>query len=257
MRSFLMAVGYFASPLGGAPGAAVVHPGGLLFELITAGAVYDPGGSDLCGPGWIFAHREGQRTIWRSPPDRHYECLTINVRADRAQPAVDWPRQFYWDPRDGALGFARDMLHDFHHRGVDPALQGDLIWSQLRYRLERFKRRELPRALPPRIASVMAHIDQHYARDLAIDELAQVAGLSPSHLHARFKEQLGTTPHRYQLEQRMREARHRLVGTREPVSAIAAAVGYANTESFCRAFRRLHQSTALAYRRRFTRTAPD
>ncbi len=248
----LLAVGYYTSPPGGALGPATVGSGSLLFELITAGRVYDSDGRELCGPGWIFVHQPGQHTIWRSPPGVHYECLTVHVDLGRVARTVAWPRAFCWVPQHGLLDFAREMLHDFHHHGVDREIQGEMIWSQLRYRLAQFQHLEIPRAVPSRIATVMAHIEANHARDLGIDDLAALVRLSPSHLHARFKDCLGATPHQYLIQQRMRSARHLLVTTIDPISEIARAVGYAHTESFCRSFKRLNGSTAVAYRRRYT-----
>jgi AraC-like DNA-binding protein len=252
--NLLHAVGYFTSPVGGAPGPATIGSGSLLVELITAGLVFDPEQRERCGPGWIFIHHPGQRTLWRSPPGRHYECLTVHFDLTRVDGDVTWPRAFFWDPGEGSLAFAREMLHDFHHHGVDRDIQGELIWSQLRYRLAQFQRLEIPRALPPRIASVMAHIEANHTRDLGIDELAALVRLSPSHLHARFKDCLGATPHQYLVQHRMRTARRLLVATIDPISEIARQVGYAHTESFCRSFKRLHGNTAVAYRRRYART---
>jgi AraC-like DNA-binding protein len=49
----------------------------------------------------------------------------------------------------------------------------------------------------------------------------------------------------------MRSARHKLVTTGAPIKSIAMDVGYANTENFCRAFKKHCGLTAAAYRRKF------
>jgi len=69
--------------------------------------------------------------------------------------------------------------------------------------------------------------------------------------HAQFRQHLGKSPHQCLILQRMRAARHKLVTTGEPIKAIAQDVGYANTENFCRAFRKHCGLTAAAYRRKF------
>lgn len=268
MGNTLLAVGYFVSDKGGARNYAVIREHTLVVELITGGAVYDPDDHHLCGPGWIFVHQPGQHTIWRSEPNTYYECLTIhfdhfdhcdqndrNARTpDSSGQPTAWQRSFLWDPPEDAIAFAQEMLRDFHHQGVDRTIQGALILSQLRYRMERFTHKSAPTNFPPRIARAMTYLDHHFERDIAIETLADYVNLSASHLHASFKDCLGISPHQYIIQQRMRSARHRLVTSSASIGDIARAVGYPNPESFCRAFRRAHHSTAVAYRMRYTRT---
>lgn len=251
-QPWLQSVGHYISGRGGAGGPATVADGLLLVELITAGAVYDPQQEHLRGPGWVFVHRPGQQTIFRSASDGHYECLTLHIDLDRAPPGPDWPRQFLWDEPESALLFAREMLMASHRRGVDPLVQSQLVWSQLMFRLDQFRRHAQPAGLPPRVAKAVSFLEAHFAQDLSVADLATLVQLSPSHLHARFREHVGVSPHRYLNQVRMRVARHQLVATVEPIHHIARRVGFSNAESFCRAFRRQFDTTAAAYRKRFT-----
>jgi AraC-like DNA-binding protein len=250
--SGLVGVGYYASPPGGAPRPAVIGHGLMLFELIVAGRVQAPGEGPFRGPGWVFGHRAGQETIWRSPPDEHYECLTLHFDSARAHPPEDWPRAFFWGDEAAAVLFAHEMLKAFHHTDVPRDILGHLIWSQLRFRLDSFRRHEERREIPPRISAVMSLIERHCGRELTIAELARQAGLGPSHLHAEFKAHVNRTPHQYLIEQRMKLARQALVQSADPIKAIARSVGYVNTENFCRAFKRHFGATAASYRKQYT-----
>ncbi|MHC4886771.1 MAG: helix-turn-helix domain-containing protein [Planctomycetota bacterium] len=252
MGTSLERVGYYVSPLGGATNPAPIVEGKLLFEVITAGRVYSPDGEHLRGAGWVFCHRGGTETIWRSEADEHYECLVLNFDGSTATPREEWPRSFSWGESESAVTFAHEMLTAFHHTNVPRDILGNLIWSQLRFRLDSFRRREVRREIPPRVSRAMAYMDRFYEQELRIEELAAQASLSPSHLHARFRSHVGMTPHQYLIEQRMKVARHRLVTTPDPIKAIAQQVGYANTENFCRAFKRRFKTTAAAYRRKYT-----
>jgi hypothetical protein len=205
-QPWLIKVGHYISPRGGASTPSTIGPDLMLVELITAGAVYDPAQEQLRGPGWVFVHRPGQQTIFRSPADGHYECLTLLCDHRIAPDDPDWPRQFNWGEPQSASLFAREMLVAFHRRGVDPLVQSRLVWSQLHFRLDQFLRREQPSHLPPPVAKVVTYLDVHYARDLSVADLAIIAGLSTSHLHARFREHLDMTPHRYLNRVRMRVA---------------------------------------------------
>ena len=81
--------------------------------------------------------------------------------------------------------------------------------------------------------------------------MAAHVDLSASHLHARFREFVGMSPHQYVINRRLQEARHRLATTSAPIKAIAADIGYANTETFCRAFKSRCNITAATYRRKY------
>jgi AraC-like DNA-binding protein len=249
MKLALESVGHYVSGPGGASAAAVIPPKRLLFELITEGAVYSPSGDDLHGVGAVFAHGPGASTVSKTPGDGHYACMTARYRLDR-QPFA-WPRFFQWEDSAAALRFSEEILFAFHHTDLDHAVLGDVIWSQFRFRLEEFRRSARHQSIPPLVANVQSHLDRHFAEPLGIEEVAARFGLSASHLHALFREHVGLTPHQHLILQRMRFARHRLATSVDPIKSIAQDAGYANTENFCRAFRKHCGLPAAAYRRKF------
>ena len=251
MKAALESVGHYTSGPGGADHPAVIPPNVLLFELITEGSVYSPGGSDLHGPGAVFAHSPGQSTVSRTPGEGHYACMTARYRLDRRSRRFAWPRVFQWAVVSEVLRFSEEILFAFHHTDLDRGVLGDLIWSQFRFRLEEFRRSAKHRAIPPLVAGVMGHMDRHFAEPLGVEGLAARFGLSASYLHAQFREHAGMTPHQHLVLQRMRSARHKLATTGAPIKSIARDVGYANTENFCRAFKKHSGLTAAAYRRKF------
>ena len=251
VKAILASVGHYVSGPGGAERPAVIAPNHLLFELITGGAVYAPDGGELHGLGAVFVHAAGQCTVSRTPGDGHYACMTARFRLNHRAKPFSWPRVFQWAAAADALRFSEEILFAFHHTDLDHAVLGDLIWSQFRFRLEEFRRRARDRTTPPVVASAMSYMDRHSAEPLGVEALAKQLGLSASHLHARFREHVEMTPHQYLILQRMRSARHKLATTGAPIKSIAQAVGYANPENFCRAFKKHSGLTAAAYRRKF------
>ena len=252
MKIKIVSIGYYISPVGGASSPFSISDGQFFFEIITAGAVYSPvDDKSLRGSGWVFAHQPGQQTVWRSEPMGNYECLTILFDITDKRLSDIWLRDFYWGDEKPAVDFAHEMLHAFHHTNIDRNILGDFAWSQLQFRLENYKYQESRREIPPRISEVMTYIDKYYSAALGIEELAEHVSLSASHLHARFREFVGMTPHQYLIRQRMRAARHTLATTDLPIKAVASDVGYANTESFCRAFKEHFGITAAGYRRKY------
>ena len=245
----LLRIGYYISPAGGSPRPYRIGPGHLLVEAITRGRVDDPGGHGVHGPGTLFLHREGQETVSRCGPGEHYECMVANFKI--AGDGRDWPRSVGWPEIDTGIAFAREMVYSHHHTGMTLDILGPLIWSRIRFLMEFARRKPAGEAMSPPLAACLSHIERDYARPLRLDMLAERVGWSVSHLHSQFRRMTGTTPHRHLIRQRMREARHRLVTTRDPVKAIAFDVGYANTENFCRAFKKETGVTAAEFRKRY------
>jgi len=249
IKSKLIRLGYYISVKGGAPYPSTISEGEFLFEMVTQGRVIHPEKEELVGPGWIFFHRPGQRTIFKSPADEHYECMTALFVLEEAP--LNWPRSFFWQEVRDAERFSREMLFAFHHEGISLNVLGDLIWAQFRLRLAQDDLRHTHPEISPRIASVLNEIAKHPEEKHTMESLASKIGLSASHLHAEFKTATGKTPHQVVIQYRMSAARHRLVTTTDPVKAIAFDVGYTNNENFCRAFKIHTGLTAAAFRRKY------
>jgi len=177
VKTALESVGHYISGPGGADRPLVIPENFLLFELITEGAVYSPGGNDLHGVGAVFAHNPGQSTVSRTPGDGHYACMTVRYRLDRLSQRFSWPRVFQWAVVSQALRFSEEILFAFHHTDHDHGVLGELIWSQFRFRLEEFQRSVKHRSIPPLVANVMSHMDRHYAEPLGVEDLAARFGL--------------------------------------------------------------------------------
>lgn len=251
MKHTLRGMGYYSSPTGGAVTPRRIHKDELVFELITAGAVYPLSGDVLHGAGWIFVHYPGESTIWRTEPDGQYECMTVTFDYPRVKKDHEWPSAFLWEDTTAALHFVHEMLYAFHHTHMDRVVLGELMGSQFRFRLAQFNSQKDRMEIPARVAAVMSFIDQHYAEPIGIDQMADHVAMSPSHLHAYFKKYAHRSPHQYLIRQRMREAQHALATSMAPIKAIARDVGYRNTETFCRAFRQHVGLTAATYRRKY------
>ncbi|BCJ38557.1 hypothetical protein Athai_60600 [Actinocatenispora thailandica] len=88
-------------------------------------------------------------------------------------------------------------------------------------------------------------------RPAALDRLAERAGLSSRSLARRFTEQLGTSPGKWLLRQRLDAARVMLEQTDLPVETIATRVGLTSAVNLRRRFRAYLGTTPGAYRRTF------
>jgi AraC-like DNA-binding protein len=88
-----------------------------------------------------------------------------------------------------------------------------------------------------RVSQAMRFIEANLSEPLEVAAIAKAAALSPSSLHARFKQVLGEPP--MQVVKRLRlEAARAQIAAGEGVTTAAFGVGYASPSQFSRDFRR-------------------
>jgi AraC family transcriptional regulator len=91
---------------------------------------------------------------------------------------------------------------------------------------------------------------------LPVEDLAQLASLSPSYFCRAFKESFGLPPHAYVVRMRIERARTLMLTTSDSLSQIALACGLVDQAHLCKCFRQITGSTPGAWRRRHA-TGPD
>ena len=89
-----------------------------------------------------------------------------------------------------------------------------------------------------RISRAISRIRAEYRSPLAIADLAEEAGMSPSSFHEHFKHITGTTPLQYQKDLRLMEARRLISMDGSSVSSAAYEVGYESPTQFSREYSR-------------------
>ncbi|MMZ63361.1 HTH-type transcriptional activator RhaS [compost metagenome] len=85
-----------------------------------------------------------------------------------------------------------------------------------------------------RIKEVIEQIKDNYAQPLQIEELAELANMSPSSLHRHFKEVTAISPLQYQKRIRLQEARRLLLFETADAAEAAFQVGYDSPSHFSR-----------------------
>ena len=96
-------------------------------------------------------------------------------------------------------------------------------------------------------------MENRYPETLAIDKIAREVGISPRHFKRRFKQAIGETPLSYLQRVRVEAAKKKLERSRAPVSEITWQIGYADSSSFCRLFKKTTGLSPREYRERFSR----
>ncbi|MCF7946291.1 MAG: helix-turn-helix domain-containing protein [Spirochaetia bacterium] len=98
------------------------------------------------------------------------------------------------------------------------------------------------------VRAAMDYIDEHYAEDISMYQIASHLGVSESHLSHLFKEHSGFTVLSYLQDRRIREAMRLLKDPRRNVSEIFHLCGFSNGSYFCKVFKRYTGVTPSEFR---------
>ncbi len=115
---------------------------------------------------------------------------------------------------------------------------------------------DLEDAPVPLAEAVRTVLARRYRDRLTLPELAAEVGVSPYHLHRRFRAATGWTIHAYRDHLRLREGLARVLDGEPDLSALALDLGYASHSHFTDRFRRAFGMTPSQVRQDGGVTAP-
>jgi AraC-like DNA-binding protein len=98
-----------------------------------------------------------------------------------------------------------------------------------------------------RVARARDYLAENFESDIGLEELAGVAGLSRAHLIRSFRREFFITPHAFQTDMRVRQAR-RLLREGGAPSEVAAQCGFADQAHFTRHFKARTGVTPAVFR---------
>lgn len=175
-------------------------------------------------------------------PESGITCPTISPRLFFFDQAV-------WDTAlklKAEVGNSDPSSHPYVE-ALSLALMHELI------RVERTKpgaTKPLRGSLPARQQKrVVEFIEEHLAEDISLATLAKLVGLSLYHFARAFKQSLGVPPHRYHMARRMDRAKSLLQRSALSVTQIGIQIGFRETSSFTRAYRKFAGVSPSEYRR--------
>ncbi len=87
------------------------------------------------------------------------------------------------------------------------------------------------------------YVQENYAREISLGELAQLTGLTPYHLSRIFTATYGMSPHQYLTHVRVEAAKKLLTNLDTTLSDVALSAGFYDHSHFCRTFKRYTGST--------------
>lgn len=98
------------------------------------------------------------------------------------------------------------------------------------------------------ISEAISHINKYFYRSITLQELADIAALSPYYFSRVFARETGMTPHKYLISTRMANAKFLLKTSQMSVKEIAIRSGFSDESGFCTAFKKQEGMTPKEYR---------
>jgi AraC-like DNA-binding protein len=105
------------------------------------------------------------------------------------------------------------------------------------------------------LGNVLDYIKEHYAKNIELSKLAEIACLSESAFGRMFKRLFNMSPMQYIRAVRVNIACGLLIHTREPISEIAVKTGFADHSHFTREFAKVMGRPPKEYRDEYLKTA--
>ena len=200
-------------------------------------------------PGDLFWHIAGDFTIGRSDFGNPYNCLSVRFHLAGAR-GRRVPRFTRWEELDEVRLFTHQVVQLHADDAFDSRVLLQYILGRIHFQAELFLRIQKERGLPAELQKVLEMVNRRYAEPLRLAELAEGAGWSVAHLHDRFKERLGFSPHQALIRRRMQVARELLASTNDPIKSVASQCGFPTASAFCVQFKQSTQLSPKEYRLR-------
>lgn len=98
------------------------------------------------------------------------------------------------------------------------------------------------------VSDAISHINKYFYKPITLQELADIAALSPYYFSRVFTKETGMTPHKYLITTRMANAKFLLKTSQMSVKEIAFRSGFSDESGFCTAFKKQECLTPNEYR---------
>ncbi|RYG97217.1 MAG: AraC family transcriptional regulator, partial [Alphaproteobacteria bacterium] len=102
---------------------------------------------------------------------------------------------------------------------------------------------------PRKLKLATQYLAEKCFENVRLEDIATLAGLSPSYFSAAFKASTGLTPHQWQMQERVARVKALLTGGSASISEIAALCGFADQAHLTRVFKRHSGLTPAAWLR--------
>jgi len=144
---------------------------------------------------------------------------------------------------------SKDLIIESLRRHADDFLEKPLDIDTTLNRIKQLLNTKLG-AINGIIAKLKYFIEKNFHKDISLNEASQLVCLSPKYISKIFKKDTGIGFNAYKLQLKMDKAKEMLDTTTQNINEIAAKIGYHNTESFVKIFKKLVGTTPTLYRQK-------
>lgn len=99
-----------------------------------------------------------------------------------------------------------------------------------------------------RLGRLRQYVDEHYTEEISVRTAASVAGLQPNYFSSFFSRKVGISFREWLMRYRVRKATEILRQRNAQITEVALLVGFQNTRTFQRQFKRYHKMTPSQFR---------
>lgn len=197
-------------------------------------------------PGMVLWHNPGDTTIYKTDLEDPYACIVVGFRDEVERPV---PRLSRWKDRASFQSFVDQILTEYLGDRPDMDKLACYIYGSLCWQCQPLPAStQAPLKRSPELQRMIDWIERHYAENIDLEQLSDLAGISIPHLHTLFKQYTGDTPYHYIQARRLKEAKLLLASSSLAVKAIARQCGFRDVGNFCRVFKQSAGMTAQAFR---------
>ena len=104
------------------------------------------------------------------------------------------------------------------------------------------------RKTQPGVSEAISHINKYFYKSITLQELADIAALSPYYFSRVFARETGMTPHKYLITTRMANAKFLLKTSQMSIKEISIRSGFSDESGFCTVFKKQEGMTPNEYR---------
>lgn len=206
-------------------------------------------GRDVLTPGIVFVSNFGEAHSSMVPPGQSYACRSLRLNRGLTQFLLrclggpDLESLTFSQPliQDGALYEKILNFHTATCRQASPLEQEcsllGLFGDLLRRHSGSCASAGDPGEERARMRKVCDYLRENYGENVSLEQLADIAKLSPYYCCRAFEKIVGVPPHVYQLDIRLVRAAQ-MLARGDRIAAVAAEVGFFDQSHFHKAFRR-------------------
>lgn len=133
-------------------------------------------------------------------------------------------------------------------RSIDIYTHVLILWKELFLLCRDALSFDFCRSESERLHNMVSYIKKNYSHPIALDQIAEAAGISKSSCSHLFKQYMKESPFHFLLRYRIDKGCKLLISTNMTITEISAEVGLCTSSYFCEMFKRLKGITPSAFR---------